>query len=161
MILAQLFRLPLSLIEVALFSSQLLRFVLKNMRNCLTYAILTIFVILVYHFISNFFRMTTTFQDSVVTYESIKLDASTLKFAPKRQDLHLNFKQFFTLLQQENEFLEKFIQVLQNISFEGKTNFFLNFYFGSDNFVFDFQVRKCKCYLIRPILRVLCNLSPK
>ena len=127
MILAQLFRLPLSLIEVALFSSQLLRFVLKNMRNCLTYAILTIFVILVYHFISNFFRMTTTFQDSVVTYESIKLDASTLKFAPKRQDLHLNFKQFFTLLQQENEFLEKFIQVLQNISFEGKTNFFLNF----------------------------------
>ena len=129
MILAQLFRLPLSLIEVALFSSQLLRFVLKNMRNCLTYAILTIFVILVYHFISNFFRMTTTFQDSVVTYESIKLDASTLKFAPKRQDLHLNFKQFFTLLQQENEFLEKFIQVLQNISFEGKTNFFLNFSF--------------------------------
>ena len=127
MILAQLFRLPLSLIEVALFSSQLLRFVLKNMRNCLTYAILTIFVILVYHFISNFFRMTTTFQDSVVTYESIKLDASTLKFAPKRQDLHLNFKQFFTLLQQENEFLEKFIQVLQNISFEGKTNFFLNY----------------------------------
>ena len=127
MILAQLFRLPLSLIEVALFSSQLLRFVLKNMRNCLTYTILTIFVILVYHFISNFFRMTTTFQDSVVTYESIKLDASTLKFAPKRQDLHLNFKQFFTLLQQENEFLEKFIQVLQNISFEGKTNFFLNF----------------------------------
>ena len=127
MILAQLFRLPLSLIEVALFSSQLLRFVWKNMRNCLTYAILTIFVILVYHFISNFFRMTTTFQDSVVTYESIKLDASTLKFAPKRQDLHLNFKQFFTLLQQENEFLEKFIQVLQNISFEGKTNFFLNF----------------------------------
>ena len=124
MILAQLFRLPLSLIEVALFSSQLLRFVLKNMRNCLTYAILTIFVILVYHFISNFFRMTTTFQDSVVTYESIKLDASTLKFAPKRQDLHLNFKQFFTLLQQENEFLEKFIQVLQNISFEGKTIFF-------------------------------------
>ena len=129
MILAQLFRLPLSLIEVALFSSQLLRFVLKNMRNCLTYAILTIFVILVYHFISNFFRMRTTFQDSVVTYESIKLDASTLKFAPKRQDLHLNFKQFFTLLQQENEFLEKFIQVLQNISFEGKTNFFLNFSF--------------------------------
>ena len=129
MILAQLFRLPLSLIEVALFSSQLLRFVLKNMRNCLTYAILTIFVILVYHFISNFFRMTTTFPDSVVTYESIKLDASTLKFAPKRQDLHLNFKQFFTLLQQENEFLEKFIQVLQNISFEGKTNFFLNFSF--------------------------------
>ena len=127
MILAQLFRLPLSLIEVALFSSQLLRFVLKNMRNCLTYAILTIFVILVYHLISNFLRMTTTFQDSVVTYESIKLDASTLKFAPKRQDLHLNFKQFFTLLQQENEFLEKFIQVLQNISFEGKTNFFLNF----------------------------------
>ena len=136
MILAQLFRLPLSLIEVALFSSQLLRFVLKNMRNCLTYAILTFFVILLYHLISNFFRMTTTFQDSVVTYESIKLDASTLKFAPKRQDLHLNFKQFFTLLQQENEFLEKFIQVLQNISFEGKTNFFLNFSFWFFIFLF-------------------------
>ena len=170
MILAQLFRLPLSLIEVALFSSQLLRFVLKNMRNCLTYAILTIFVILVYHFISNFFRMTTTFQDSVVTYESIKLDASTLKFAPKRQDLHLNFKQFFTLLQQENEFLEKFIQVLQNISFEGKTNFFLNFSFfffyfflgyyfecppvNSNNFdqkTFEFVIVKSETLQFRPV----------
>ena len=89
------------------------------MRNCLTFTILTISVILVWHFISNFFTMTSTSQDFEVTYESTKLDSSTLKFTPKSQDLHLNFKHFFTLLQQENEFLEKFIQVLQNISFDG------------------------------------------
>ena len=89
------------------------------LRDRMIFTICAFSSMLVFRFIiPNHFTMTTVSEDTEITYEATEIDSRTLKFIPRRQNQRLDFKQFFTLLQDEL-FLENFIVILQNLPYEG------------------------------------------
>ena len=92
------------------------------LQDRMIFTICAISSMLVFRYIiPNHFTMTTVPavpEETEITYEATEIDSRTLKFIPRRQNQRLDFKQFFTLLQEE-QFLENFIGILQNLPFEG------------------------------------------
>ena len=91
------------------------------------------------------------------------IETSTDLAGPVKQVLGQETQSIFTTKtakERNEQFIQKHRESLDH-RVQGK-HFSRIFLWDFYNFFSDFlQVRKCKCYLIRPILRVLCNLSPK